>query len=79
MAAISGAAAGVTGVPIFAKKEQLPNSHSAASALVSALEEQHISSKEFDSFEGTALPVAMMGDWNAKDVGDVRVFVGGKP
>lgn len=76
---MSGSAYGVTGVPVYARKGDAKGS-AAATALVSAILGQHISAKQFEPFEGTALaPLNVLGpQWDEKDVAPVRIWVGSK-
>jgi hypothetical protein len=78
--AFGGASFGITGVPIFARKEAGEKADKAAFALAAALIQQQISAKKFDPFEGTQIPTSVNGPpWVETDIGDVRVYVGAKP
>jgi hypothetical protein len=78
--AFNGASYGVTGVPIFTRKDAPAKAPQVAAALESALIDQKISTKVLDPFEGTKLPVSVNGpNWDEADVADIRVFVGAKP
>jgi hypothetical protein len=78
---VNGAALGVAGVPIFARKGGSDESSAAATALEVVLAEQSISAKRFDDFTDPKPPgVGMTGPpWDITKAADMRIFVGAKP
>jgi len=55
------------------------NTTEAAETLISALQAAGIASGRFTPQFGDELPMALMGNWDAKNIAPIRILIGAKP